>query len=375
MKKYSLLFFLFINLSVFSQQNTAVLNATIIGSGSPKYNPERSGPSVLINYKNTYILVDMGNGTQANLDKNEIKIKQLDGLLFTHHHLDHNEEFVPIFIKSLLGGNTFTVAGPTATAEYVSNNLALYNDDINYRMRKSGRTVSEVKANFSIKEFTGGETFAIDAIKITTAKVNHTISAIAYRFDAGGTSIVISGDLTYSQSLSKLALHADYLIIDSGGTIAKGAKPRNNKSGNARNNSKKIRAHVNLDESSSMAKEAKVKNLVMTHFSVTDIDEDATTREINKNYTGTVIFAEDLMTLPQTGITKTTVTKKQSAESTNTNKTANRRPNFDNLLKRMDSNKNGTTEESEAKGKLKDNFKKRDKNNDGAITEQEFGTR
>lgn len=367
MKKYIFLLFLFISFNLIAQQIKSVLNATIIGSGSPKYNPERSGPSVLINYQDTYLLVDMGNGTQANLEKLQIKTKQLDGLLFTHHHLDHNEEFVPIFIKALISNSTFAVAGPTATADYVSNNLALYDEDINYRLSKSGRTVSDVKSNFTTKEFTGGETFSIGDITITTDKVNHTINTIAYRFDAGGTSIVVSGDLTYSKNLSVLALNTDYLIIDSGGTIAKGSKPKNTNTGKAKNN--KTRAHVNLAESSLMAKEANTNNLVLTHFSVTDIDEDATTKEINKNYNGAVIFAEDLMVLSSTGITNTKTTE---VNNINVNKKGNKQPDFDKLLERMDTNNSGTIEKSEAKGKLKENFDNRDKNNDGYITKQEF---
>ena len=54
--------------------------------------------------------------------------------------------------------------------------------------------------------------------------MNHTIATAAYRFDAGGRSIVVSGDLTYSALLSKLAKGADYLIIDSGGTIKFGQR-------------------------------------------------------------------------------------------------------------------------------------------------------
>jgi len=42
------------------------LTATIIGSGSPIYNKNRASASVLISAGNSRILVDMGNGTQAN---------------------------------------------------------------------------------------------------------------------------------------------------------------------------------------------------------------------------------------------------------------------------------------------------------------------
>ena len=118
MRHLALLLF-FLGTQLFAQENNEHLTATIIGSGSPKYNTERSGPSVLISYKNTQILVDMGNGTQANLDKNNTRIRNLDALLFTHHHLDHNEEFAPIFIQTLLGGQKTIIAGPKQTTSII----------------------------------------------------------------------------------------------------------------------------------------------------------------------------------------------------------------------------------------------------------------
>ena len=63
------------------------LSARIIGSGSPMFNVNRAGPSVLISANDTHILVDMGNGTQANLNKLGLKIRELSALFFTHHHI------------------------------------------------------------------------------------------------------------------------------------------------------------------------------------------------------------------------------------------------------------------------------------------------
>lgn len=278
-------------------QTTDHLTATIIGSGSPKYSVKRAGPSVLISYKNTHILVDMGNGTQANLNKHNTKIRELDGLLFTHHHLDHNEEFTPIFIQSLLGRNKVQIAGPKPTTSMVDHILEDYREDIDYRLSKSGRNLKSAITNITFKDLKGDESFYIGDIKISCTPVNHTITTLAYRFDVGDESIVISGDLTYSKSLSTLAKNADYLLMDSGGVIELGKtkKPVNKRKQNTGNN--KHKAHVNLEESSQMAAEANVKNLVLTHFNFTNIDEEASNAEIQKNYTGTIVFATDLMTL------------------------------------------------------------------------------
>lgn len=298
MKELLALVIICLGTQLFAQENNEHLTATIIGSGSPKFNTERSGPSVLISYKDTQILVDMGNGTQANLNKLNVKIKNIDGLLFTHHHLDHNEEFAPIFIQSLLGGNKMIIAGPKQTTSIIANILDIYEEDIEYRLSKSGRSLKSVKSNYVAKNLIGSNSFYIGDIKISYTPVNHTIATNAYRFDAGNQSIVISGDLTYSESLPILANNADYLIMDSGGVIELGKqrKARNNQHKSGAKN--KEQAHVNLSESSQMAKEANVKNLVLTHFNFTNIDEQATTTEIRKNYIGEVLYAYDLMVLP-----------------------------------------------------------------------------
>ena len=357
---------LFVSLHLFSQSNTATLSAIIIGSGSPKFNTERSGPSVLISYKDTTILIDMGNGTQGNLNAINVKTKSLNGLLFTHHHLDHNEEFAPLFIKALLGGTPFVIAGPNPTQDLVDATLKVYREDIEYRLEKSKRSLKDVSTNFTVKTLNGNDTFTIGAIKISTTAVNHTIATQAYRFDAGETSIVISGDLIYSKSLSVLAKNADYLIIDSGGAIKEG---QTSKKGGRKSNKK--RAHLNLDESSKMAQDAKVKNLVLTHFTATTINEEATSKELKKNYSGTIIYAKDLMTLPLSN-NHTQIEKKSSKKTNSRTSTEKTDLNFNSLLTKMDQNNDGKISKAEAKGKLSDNFEKRDKNSDGYITEDEL---
>ncbi len=400
MKNHWVLILLFLGTQLCAQENNSPLTATIIGSGSPKYNTERSGPSVLISSKNTHILVDMGNGTQANLDQIDTKIKDIDGLLFTHHHLDHNEELAPIFIQSLLGGNNTIIAGPEQTTSIINHILNIYKEDIDYRLSKSGRTLSDVTSKYEAKNLTGNNTFQIGDISVSYTHVNHTITTLSYRFEAGNTSIVISGDLTYSESLPILAKNADYLIMDSGGAIALGSKHKGTKT-NGKNNGTKEKAHVNLAESSQMAKESNVKTLVLTHFNITEVDEDATTAELRKNYLGNIIYGEDLMTLPSSqnstssensnrnvrninDLEKTETTQqsvpntqpvKQNQQESNSQDTKNTTPSFSKMLENMDTNNDGKISKSEAKGKLKENFNKRDQNNDGYITEDELTRR
>ena len=226
------------------------LTATIIGSGSPKYNEDRSNASVLISVGKTQILVDMGNGTQANLHKLGIDTRELTNLIFTHHHLDHNEEFVPIFIHSLLGRQKFKIIGPPNTVKLVEANLDPYAEDISYRLEKTKRTIRDRLLAFDVKDIQGGESFNVEDIRVSTIKVPHTIHAIAYRFDYNGQSIVVTGDLTYSKELPELSRDADFMIIDSGGMIMSGgwnkkrSMERSDKRGILRNGKRKSRTRA-----------------------------------------------------------------------------------------------------------------------------------
>ena len=236
-----------------SSESGGALSVMIIGSGAPMYNPDRSGPSALVRLGNLNFLVDMVNVTQARINEAGIRPRQLNALFFTHHHLDHNEEFAPIFISVLLGGQPFLIAGPEKTEAYVQAITSLYDEDIVYRLKRRNRTFDEVKDNWKIKELKGGERFNHKGITISTIKVNHTIYTIAYRFEMDGKSIVISGDVAYSPSLPELAKDADVLVIDSGGVIKKGKGNRRRPPGGGQAGQKRIRAHSNMDEIARMA--------------------------------------------------------------------------------------------------------------------------
>ena len=146
-------------------------------------------------------------------------------------------------------------------------------------------------------------------LKFRPTKVNHTIETIAYRFEAGGKSIVVSGDLTYSESLPVLAKNADVLIIDSGAVVRKnvgnnrpngqgnGNNRGQNQNGQGRQQNGGERAHSTLDEVGKMAKDANVKKLIMTHLPNVEFDEDATKTAVAKTFKGEILFAKDLMVI------------------------------------------------------------------------------
>ncbi len=266
----------------------AAFSAVILGSGGPPYDPLRSGPSVAIQCRGRFVLVDMGNGTQARLSEAGIAASLLDALALTHHHRDHDEEFMPLLAGSLVRGTPPEVVGPEGTRRLADFAAEFYAEDIAYRIERMGRGKPVIRLP-EIREIRGGESFALGALQVKTAAVPHSIRAVAYRFEAGGQSIVVSGDLTYSDDLIALASNADVLILDAGAALVRPG------AGSAGRGQAGASAHPSLEDVCSMAQNSGCKKLVLTHIVGGEIDEAATLKEIGKSYKGKILIARDLL--------------------------------------------------------------------------------
>jgi ribonuclease BN (tRNA processing enzyme) len=279
-------------------QHKAAFSAILIGTGCPEYNPKRSGPSTLIHHDGDYFLVDMGNGTQARLIEAGIALQDIETMMFTHHHLDHNEEYMPLAVLAWLQGRRHAnLVGPPGTKDLHDFLLRFYERDLNYRARLTQSSLDGMFTNISITELEGSKELELSGVRITTMEVPHTVYTLAYRFEADGYSIVVSGDLSYSDDLVRLARDADVLVMDSGGVIKKGRG-----SGHGRRrppllkiDGRAVRAHASLEEVATMAAKANVKKMALTHFTPGEVDVEANLAEMGKIYTGEIIFGEDLM--------------------------------------------------------------------------------
>jgi len=375
--------------------NDLDFSVTIIGSGSPQYNPERSEPSALINYRGTKILVDMGNGTKTQLQKLGLTGRNApDALFLTHHHIDHNDEFISLVHDKLMTNKPFFVAGPAPIDEMTQFAAKVYAEDLNYRMSSTGRHFDPDKINAEVKVLNGGESFEYQGLKISTLEVPHSIKTLAYRFDADGQSIVITGDLSYTADLQKLAAGADIMVID--GKTSSGRKAGGN--ANAQQQMKgSSSAHASIKEIAQMAIESHPDNLVLTHLGTQKVDEGATQETYaGFGFKGQVVPAVDFLTITPEGQTfilqeQESSTRQQSPQGrtgsatqrgNRQSTTANRQQAGQNTaqqgasaMERMDSNGDNKISLAEAKGPMKENFSNFDTNNDGYVTADEIQQR
>ena len=125
--------------------------------------------------------------------------------------------------------------------------------------------------------------FANERLRAVATPVTHgTVPALAWRIEAGGKHIVFSGDTNGAgENLTKLAQGADLLIAHH--AVLEGA------SGVERT------LHMPPSVIARLAREADVKQLVLSHRSLATLGlETQTAEQIRQRYPGPVSFANDL---------------------------------------------------------------------------------
>ncbi|MCM0083524.1 3',5'-cyclic-nucleotide phosphodiesterase [Geomonas sp. Red32] len=132
-------------------------------------------------------------------------------ILITHPHLDHIRG-IPlladnIVIKGLSG--QVNVIGTAETLGALSSHLM--NGLIWPDFTKIPTPENPV---LRFREIAPGSEFAVGDYRVTACRVNHTVPAVAYRIEGGGSSLLYTGDTGPCAPLWEMAGHLSALVIE-----------------------------------------------------------------------------------------------------------------------------------------------------------------
>ena len=288
------------------QQKFSVIT---VGTNSPPPNLDRASASTMIQFNGKYFVVDTGNGSGLTFVKSGYAYSDIRAIFYSHLHSDHTTDYFDFMTNRwMTGGKQMDLIGPPRTGQLHKFMLEFYADDLIYRMirgRARGINKTGMFEGVKVTELTGENTLSIDGLKIKTAEMTHTMYDLAYRFDAYGKSIVVSGDTSFDQDLITLSKNADILVMD-GNINPRSAAAKEEESKGFRDNSKKpeptyeyagnfnVVPHVNLNDIIKIASEANVKKLILTHFPPVQFDQHRIKKVIvDGGYKGQVIFGVD----------------------------------------------------------------------------------
>ena len=271
-------------------------SVVMLGTGTPLPDPDRFGPSVAVIVDGTPYIVDAGSGVvrraaaAARGSWKALDNANLHVLFLTHLHSDHTIGLPDFLLSPTVSDRKgpVQVFGPKGTKEMVTNIYAAWKKDIDVRVNGlEGGDAAGYKAD--VQEIKPGLVWKDDNVRVTAFPVKHGSwdESFGYRFQSGDRTIVISGDTTYSDSVTKACDGCDVLIhevyCDAG--LAK-RTPHWQKYHST--------FHTGAADLAKLAAQAKPKLLVLYHQLFFGCSEQELLQEVRAGYKGVVVSARDL---------------------------------------------------------------------------------
>lgn len=267
----------------------------VLGSGGPEMQTKRASSSYLLwQDGKVRVLVDSGGGSALRFGESGAQMADLDMVLFTHFHADHSADFPALIKSSYFEDRTrpLPVYGPTGNKRFPSMTefvRALF-DENHGAYKYLSDYLSGGPGSYAIQPhdvvLKPGEQRQIasaDGITVFATPVIHgSVPALAWRVDIGGFKIAFSGDTNGNNgNLGKLAQNADIFVahnaVPEGVTGVERA------------------LHMPPSVIGRIAANAQVKKLVLSHRMLRTMGKEAESKEtISKQYTGPILFADDL---------------------------------------------------------------------------------
>ncbi|TWJ09892.1 MBL fold metallo-hydrolase [Altererythrobacter ishigakiensis] len=289
------------------------LHVFVCGSGSPMPDANRAGPCIAVLAGRDGYIFDVGSGSDRKLGAMGFPMDRLQGTFLTHLHSDHFDGLGALMLQAWMAGGRdepLPVYGPEGTDRLVDGLMQAYEIDRGYRIAHHGPEVARPTGFGGIAtNIEENFTFERNGLSIRTLRVDHAPidNAFAFRLDYEGRSVVISGDLKYSEEFARFSQDADVILHEAlnptmVGQLGETLAARGNTDG------AKIMAdipdyHTSPEDAARVAQLAGAKALVLYHLVPAPpvrLIEPALLGDAEKHFDGRLELAEDgmLISLP-----------------------------------------------------------------------------
>lgn len=284
------------------------MKITILGSGSPAPSVVRKGSCYLVEIGNDVILLDAGQGSQHRLLEAGKRPTDVTHIFLSHLHSDHCLDFptllqqhwdigagrVPelrVFGPAPIAQMTERLIGPNGAFAYDLQARTTHRASLD-TFEARGGALPRRRPRPIVREIRSGDSIQGDGWTMRIGRAEHfqpMLECLNFRLEAGGRSMVYTGDSGYTTDLVEIARECDVLIAMC--HFPSGTEPTQ----------AYRRATGNHIDAARMAAEANAKMLVFSHFSPifdTPGMKERALVDISPIYRGPVLLGEDLMQIP-----------------------------------------------------------------------------
>lgn len=276
----------------------------MLGTGTPRPDPDRSGPALAILANGQPYLVDCGPGVIRRVMAAYERGCSAFGFggvnirtaFVTHLHSDHTMGLPDLLLTPWVMGRhePLSIYGPFGIARMTRHIREAWRSDIEARisgMNQHNDTGCEV----DVHEIESGIVFQDANVKVTAFPVRHEemVHSFGYRFETSDRVIVVSGDTAPSHDLVEHSRGCHVLIHDVYSMDDFNQVPQ-------RFQAFRRRHHTSSEELAAIANEVKPGLLVLMHrggrgasFPSPESDR-VLLEEIATTYSGSVVAARDL---------------------------------------------------------------------------------
>lgn len=248
------------------------MRVIILGSGFAVPSPNRAQSGILVETGKNRILIDCGAGVLYRLAQAGKGITGITQVLFTHHHLDHDGEFMSLLKAMWLKGKReLMVLGPPGTVEWLSKLMDAY-------------PYMKGRLDLNITSLEDSSRVSFGGAQLEARRNKHALYGLAYRIQYNENSVVFSGDTAPCEGVKKLCEKStDLLIHECSFLDAEGER---------------FPDHTTPKGLGELVRNLPVKRLVLTHFSPTSENGlEEMVSVIARYFKGEIILAKDLMVL------------------------------------------------------------------------------
>ncbi len=274
------------------------MKLTLLGTGSPGANPQRRGPSQVIESGGELVLIDCGAGVAHRLVEAGYARHPIRRLAITHLHSDHITGLADLLWAGWVGrwwDVPPEIAGPPGTMRFVETLLDAFAYDIAVRTRTpEGEGLHKEWLIPKVEEVEeawkdAGSDWQLSAFRVDHVQVDQ---AFGYRVDGPGGSMVISGDTRRSENLIHHSQGAEILVHE---VIQKDAGlPAGTEEWMALRRKAVNTYHTPSDEVGKIAREVGTKHLVLSHLVMRGGGPEDLKRDASQDFGGPVTVGEDL---------------------------------------------------------------------------------